>query len=158
MCCLRDTTSQCRVESPRGEESPLTIMERRCPLFVIGCRDSPLEISVSRFPRSQRRRPPSLAIGLFVSLHRRTHLPQLSATYHPQPTMITKRIVQASSSLPRNVRSLATAVATDPSSSTSASTSTSARRFPKLDDGLTLADFASGEPLEDRVTLGNTQQ
>jgi len=72
--------------------------------------------------------------------------------------LVTKRIVHASSSLPKHVRSLATAVATDPSSSTAASSSTSARRFPKLDDGLTLADFASGEPLEDRVTLGNTQQ
>ncbi|GMK55305.1 hypothetical protein CspeluHIS016_0203610 [Cutaneotrichosporon spelunceum] len=35
------------------------------------------------------------------------------------------------------------------------------RRFPKLDDGLTLGDFVSGEPLPDpseRVVLGNTSQ
>lgn len=35
------------------------------------------------------------------------------------------------------------------------------RRFPQLDDGLTLEDFASGEPLPDpseRVVLGNTTQ
>lgn len=69
--------------------------------------------------------------------------------------MITKRIPHAASSLKHTIelaRSLATTVATPPEASSSRP------RKSKLDDGLTFADFASGEPIPDRITLGNTQQ
>ena len=71
------------------------------------------------------------------------------------PIMITRRIPRSSSSIRHTIelaRSLATTVATPPEASSSRP------RNSKLDDGLTFADFASGEPIPDRVTLGNTQQ
>ncbi|KAK1924361.1 hypothetical protein DB88DRAFT_453185, partial [Papiliotrema laurentii] len=58
--------------------------------------------------------------------------------------------------LPDLARSLATAVATPPS--TTSGSSSTRPKFPRLDDGLSFDDFVSGEPLPPRVTLGNTQQ
>lgn len=71
--------------------------------------------------------------------------------------MLVKRIAQGSSRV--HLRTLATAVSTPPQASSSASSSTP-RRFPKLDDGLTFEDFASGEELPqiEKVTMGNTSQ
>ena len=56
--------------------------------------------------------------------------------------------------IPRAARCLATAVSqSDPAGPSKA------RRFPKLDDGLTFGDFASGQELPtERVVLGNTSQ
>jgi hypothetical protein len=126
----------------------------------------PLEIIETtpncRFPREPTTPPSIHSSAVHLPLLKPSSHPRRTASnQHPTPApvmLVTKRVVHASSSIPRHVRSLATAVATDPSSSTTPASSASARRFPKLDDGLTLADFASGEPLEDRVTLGNTQQ
>lgn len=56
--------------------------------------------------------------------------------------------------IPRAARCLATAVSqSDPAGPSKP------RRFPKLDDGLTFGDFASGQELPtERVVLGNTSQ
>jgi hypothetical protein len=78
-----------------------------------------------------------------------TAIPSVSCSSEPTAPRLADRF-----QIPRAARCLATAVSqSDPAGPSKP------RRFPKLDDGLTFGDFASGQELPtERVVLGNTSQ